>query len=516
MGFLEAFLQRQGMQLMQPDADESQDRVSLKDNDVESLCHCPSCCECRSNGQPRKDCPLRCSPSSSALIGLGFRTMSGASLTSLPLMRHALRPAIHHASSSVFSSRGAVYDGVFPDADIVSMDESYAANNHTGSVKESNTLFQLQLDQILNWFSDLNKNERRLAMMALLDSCDRSEQRYVAECLQPVSSSWCPYNCRDLLSWLPQDVVLKILSHLDPISLCNCARVSRSWNHMTRDNLLWKRLCGWKDYMVSSKLAQEQEKRHTYTVNGKSEVQWMRVFAERYRLRRNWTNGYYTVRTFAGHRQGITCVQFDDTHIVSGSSDRTIKVWSTQTNVQCVMTLHGHQFTVRCLHLDGDRLISGSADKTIKVWCLTTWRCVMTLEGHTDTVRCVQALGSTLISGSYDRTLRRWNLESGTCTGTFVGHTAAVLSLQFNTDTVVSGSSDKSIKVWSMETGQCLHTLTGHADAVTCLQFDEQKIISGSLDGTIKFWDMHTLNCLRTLDWVSSEGHTGVVRQLQV
>lgn len=69
------------------------------------------------------------------------------------------------------------------------------------------------------------------------------------------------------------------------------------------------------------------------------------MFAERYRLRRNWLKGYCTVRTFEGHSQGllvptctftlqgliccclgISCVQFDDTRIVSGSWDKTIKV----------------------------------------------------------------------------------------------------------------------------------------------------------------------------------------------
>lgn len=65
---------------------------------------------------------------------------------------------------------------------------------------------------------------------------------------------------------------------------------------------------------------------------------------------------------------GISCVQFDDTRIVSGSSDKTIKVWNIRTNSPWgVQTLTGHFGTVRCLILDGNRLVSGSTDKTIKV-----------------------------------------------------------------------------------------------------------------------------------------------------
>ena len=33
-------------------------------------------------------------------------------------------------------------------------------------------------------------------------------------------------------------------------------------------------------------------------------IQWKFLFAEKFRLRRNWLKGYCTVRTFEGHTQG--------------------------------------------------------------------------------------------------------------------------------------------------------------------------------------------------------------------
>ena len=36
---------------------------------------------------------------------------------------------------------------------------------------------------------------------------------------------------------------------------------------------------------------------------------------------------------------------------------------------------------------DGRRVVSGSVDKTLKVWDVATGRCVATLEGHSDMVR---------------------------------------------------------------------------------------------------------------------------------
>ena len=75
------------------------------------------------------------------------------------------------------------------------------------------------------------------------------------------------------------------------------------------------------------------------------------------------------MRTFEGHSGGISCVQFDGSRIVSGSHDKTIRVWNIKTNSKwSVLTLAGHSGEVRCLHLEsgGNRLVSGSTDATIK------------------------------------------------------------------------------------------------------------------------------------------------------
>lgn len=97
-------------------------------------------------------------------------------------------------------------------------------------------------------------------------------------------------------------------------------------------------------------------------------MDWRAIFAARFRLQRNWRRGRCSMRTFAGHRGVVTCLQFDDDKIVSGSSDSTIKVWSTRTNAPwSVFTLLGHSDSVRCLVLRGNMLVSGSNDTTIKV-----------------------------------------------------------------------------------------------------------------------------------------------------
>ena len=54
------------------------------------------------------------------------------------------------------------------------------------------------------------------------------------------------------------------------------------------------------------------------------------------------------------------------------------------------------------------RIVSGSWDKTLKVWNVAAGRCLATLEGHSKGVMCVAVLpdGRRVVSGSADMTLK--------------------------------------------------------------------------------------------------------------
>jgi WD40 repeat protein len=68
---------------------------------------------------------------------------------------------------------------------------------------------------------------------------------------------------------------------------------------------------------------------------------------------------------------------------VSGSDDRTIKLWDPTTG-ELQQTLEGHSDSVRSVAFspDGQLLASSSADNTIKLWDPTTGELRQTLEGH--------------------------------------------------------------------------------------------------------------------------------------
>ena len=79
-----------------------------------------------------------------------------------------------------------------------------------------------------------------------------------------------------------------------------------------------------------------------------------------------------------------------------------------------VLEGHGSRVEAVAVTPDGCTVVSGSADRTVRVWDLATGN-ARTLNGHTDSVRAVAVTpdGRTAVSGSDDRTVRVWDLATG-------------------------------------------------------------------------------------------------------
>ncbi len=160
-----------------------------------------------------------------------------------------------------------------------------------------------------------------------------------------------------------------------------------------------------------------------------------------------------------GHEGEIECVQFDDRFIVSGSQDKTIRVWDASSGSNYGI-LRGHDESVTCLQLDSDLIVSGSSDTTIRLWEITSTR---------------KRRNSKEIS-EYGFELVR----------VMTGHEGTIYCLALDPRVILSGGADCKIKIWDRQSGNLRRTLEGHRDGVVCLQFDGEKIVSGSSDQTIK------------------------------
>ena len=161
-------------------------------------------------------------------------------------------------------------------------------------------------------------------------------------------------------------------------------------------------------------------------------------------------------------------------------------------------TISGHIGWVRCVAVDTSNrwFVTGSADRTIKVWSLASGKLQLTLTGHVAGVRAlaVSSRHPYLFSAGEDKTVKCWDLEQNKVVRSYHGHLSGVYSLALHPtlDVVVSAGRDAALRVWDMRTRAQVYTLTGHRDGVNallCQRYDPQ-IVSASVDGTIRLWDL--------------------------
>lgn len=146
--------------------------------------------------------------------------------------------------------------------------------------------------------------------------------------------------------------------------------------------------------------------------------------------------------------------------------------------------------SVYCLDFDSSRIISGSRDRTIKVWCIKTGKCVASFKGHTGSVLCLKFerdwdLGSDgvcrgfMVSGSSDCTVRVWDLVS---TPVGSGERSSVPSIGSSRP----GKSRNSYAIATTGnfgpprkiTAELRKVLRGHSGGVLDLRMDENWIVS--------------------------------------
>ena len=96
--------------------------------------------------------------------------------------------------------------------------------------------------------------------------------------------------------------------------------------------------------------------------------------------------------------------------LVSGSADRTARIWDEQGN--CVMIFTGHSDDITAVQLHGtSRLFTGSADHSIKAWCLDTGACLSIYTPPCSVgVTCLSSDSVMIYAGFKDGTICTFNL----------------------------------------------------------------------------------------------------------
>lgn len=193
--------------------------------------------------------------------------------------------------------------------------------------------------------------------------------------------------------------------------------------------------------------------------------------------------------SFLGHEGGIWAFKLHKHYLISGSIDKTIKIWNRE-NAVCLSTLSGHRSTVRCLEVDDEHIISGSRDNSIKVWNYNG-NCIYTLQEHTDSVRCIDISNNLLVSGSYDGSVILWDFKKGIKLANLKTHTSRVYTVRI-TDKYIASSGQCCYIHVSDTNGTLKYTFKEHRSTVAWIDIIDDVLIGSGADGMCVAWNLNT------------------------
>ena len=212
------------------------------------------------------------------------------------------------------------------------------------------------------------------------------------------------------------------------------------------------------------------------------------------------------VVSFKGHSDKVYCSQFNSSgaYVATCSCDKSVRVWNVDTASK-VASLKGHTlpvFSCAFSNTDGGKyVVSGSDDRSIKIW---DWRdskdAVKTLLGHTGTVWSSKFSHDDRIiaSTSMDHEIKLWDLRmEGQCLKTLGGHLTPIHHAVFskNDKYLFTCARDWTIMCWDMEKFALVDTFQSHSNTVYHIAMSPSgtELLSCSLDETVKLWNVASI-----------------------
>lgn len=356
----------------------------------------------------------------------------------------------------------------------------------------------------------------------------------------------------DIVSAVPYEIALYIMSFLSPEDLGRAAQVCRTWRTVCEDNRLWREKCDEEnllgdketvDVIFRRRIRETHRRQEEFVKECSSSVpfeDYKAAYITHINILRNWRtrsldipdlqsweqDGQQQTSQSQGtdqssgeqmSRNNRACQTDANGRVplspsTSNNNDSNNNMMKNLPNIgseikpfakRYKMRLNCHiENVITCLQYNpkSGLIVSGSDDHTLKVWSSETGRCISTLKGHTGGVWSSQLTeGDIVISGATDRTVRIWKARTAELLHILYGHSSTVRCLAVCDTSVVSGSRDHTLRLWDIVSGECLEIFAGHTQAVRCVEFRDGIIVSGAYDHLVMVWDAGTGECLHTL-----------------
>ena len=285
-----------------------------------------------------------------------------------------------------------------------------------------------------------------------------------------------------------------VLSFLDAQSLVQAELISRGWYQIASSRHAWKQVyrtefedAGHGNLAIHERQVPSQD--------------WKSMWKTRKALDQRWLDGYAAAIYLEGHTDSVYCVQFDREKIVTGSRDRTVRIWDART-YECakVLGIPAQNRTAGAPPLPMDAPAFGRRPfaKLFSPHTIASSTPARTAFSHTGSILCLQYDDDIMVTGSSDWSLIVWDVKADympTCK--LRGHTQGVLDVCFDSKYIVSCSKDTTVKLWDRNTGQLLRTLSGHRGPVNAVQLRGNLVVSASGDGIAKLWNITSGLCIK-------------------
>lgn len=190
------------------------------------------------------------------------------------------------------------------------------------------------------------------------------------------------------------------------------------------------------------------------------------------------SNGQVRATLRGGNGHPMLGVDISGGLAVGCGSDKTCRVWNLRTQ-RMIHQLAGHSHKITCVRLfhTEKEIITGSADRSLKVWDITrsTYRQTTTLR-HSSTSNSVDVSSDamTSVSGHMDGGIRFWDVRSGERTLDIQSlHQGGVTSVQFspnNSTQILTNGRDSTLKLVDMRTCATLQVFQ-HPEFRTLLNY---------------------------------------------
>ncbi|KAI9062937.1 guanine nucleotide binding protein beta subunit [Trametes sanguinea] len=155
--------------------------------------------------------------------------------------------------------------------------------------------------------------------------------------------------------------------------------------------------------------------------------------------------------------------------------------------------------TLRLFSADNRQIVSGSRDRTIKLWN-TLGECKYDIkdDGHTEWVSCVRfspnVMNPVIVSCGWDKVVKVWELSKFKLKTNHYGHTGYINTVSVSPDgsLAASGGKDGITMLWDLNEGKHLYSLEA-GDIVNALVFSPNRYwLCAATASCIKIFDLES------------------------